>query len=288
MVKRFADLKNRLLVSITLISLLTLCIVYSQYPLVKILVMVLASILGVAAIWEYTEFLKTKSIELPFTLLAIFTTLLIIINYFQILDSNISGINQIMLGIFLFAIFLYNFSKIDDAIIHIATSFFGIVYILVPISLMVRILYPETITTHPINGRLWLAYLIIVTKITDVGGYFLGTGWGKSKIAPSISPGKTLVGSIGGFIFAMMMSILFYFISIVYPSFLFSLTIYEALILGGLIGILGQIGDLAESLLKRDAKVKDSNSIPGVGGVLDNLDSLLFTAPVVYIFIKNM
>ena len=129
---------------------------------------------------------------------------------------------------------MYNFSKIDDAIIHIATSFFGIVYILVPISLMVRILYPETITIHPINGRLWLAYLIIVTKITDVGGYFLGTGWGKSKIAPSISPGKTFVGSIGGFIFAMMMSILFYFISIVYPSSLFSLTIYEALILGTL------------------------------------------------------
>ncbi|MCH9616957.1 MAG: hypothetical protein SP4CHLAM5_05440 [Chlamydiia bacterium] len=286
--EKFADLKNRLLISCVVIAFVTIFILFSGHPVMTVIVMFIAAITGVGAIWEYVEFLKTKSIHLPFILLAIFTALLIFTNYLQILNYSITGITQIMLGLFILAIFLYYFSKVDEAIVHISTCLFGIVYILVPLSLMIRILYPETIVHVPMNGKLWLTYLISVTKITDIGGYFLGTRWGKSKLAPNISPGKTLVGSIGGFIFALCLSLLFYLFSHFFPEFHFSLTFVQALILGGLIGIFGQIGDLAESLLKRDAKVKDSNSIPGVGGVLDNLDSLLFTAPIVYIFIKNM
>lgn len=288
MTEKFADLKNRLLTATLIIILLIFFISFSQHPIMKIAVMIVAALIGVAAIWEYVEFLKTKQINLPFKLLAIFTALLIFANYLHMFDYSITGINQIMFGLFFFTIFLYYFSKVDEAIVHIATCFFGIVYILVPLSLMVRILYPETISSYAINGRLWLAYLIIVTKITDIGGYFVGTRWGKSKLAPNISPGKTLIGSIGGFVFAMSLSILFFLFSYFFSEFNFSITFSQAVILGGLIGVLGQIGDLAESLLKRDAKVKDSNAIPGVVGVLDNLDSLLFTAPIVYIFIKNM
>lgn len=287
MEKKFKDLKIRLVTSVTLIIFLTLFILFSQHPIMKMIVMVLAAMIGVAAIWEYVEFLKTKSIHLPFKLLSVFTVLLVFMNYLQLLDYKIEGTNQMMLGLCFFAIFLYHFTEIDEAIVHISTCFFGVVYILVPLSLMVRILYPENLGTAYIDGRVWLAYLLIVTKITDIGGYFLGTRWGKSKLAPTISPGKTLVGSIGGFIFAITMSIIFYLVSYFSQIPGFSITLIEAIILGGLIGILGQIGDLAESLLKRDAKVKDSNSIPGVGGVLDNLDSLLFTAPIVYMFLKN-
>lgn len=286
--EKFADLKNRLLISTLVVSLVTIFILFSSHPIMTVIVMIIAAVIGVSAIWEYVEFLKTKSIHLPFALLAVFTALLIFTNYLQILDYSITGINQIMLGLFILAIFLYYFSKVDEAIVHISTCLFGIVYILVPLSLMIRILYPETIVQVPMNGKLWLTYLISVTKITDIGGYFLGTRWGKSKLAPNISPGKTMVGSIGGFVFALSLSLLFYLFSHFFPEFHFSITFVQALVLGGLIGIFGQVGDLAESLLKRDAKVKDSNSIPGVGGVLDNLDSLLFTAPIVYIFIKNM
>ncbi len=284
----FKDLKARFLAYTVEVSVLILMVYYSQLPAMKVVVMFVVMAFGLAAIWEYVEFLKTKSLHLPYKLLAGFTALYIFTNYLQILNYSLTGLTQMMLGLFFFAIFIYYFSKVDEAIVHIATSFFGVVYILVPLTLMVRILYPESIAEGSLNGRLWLTYLITVTKVTDMGGYFLGKSFGKSKLAPTISPSKTRVGSIGGFIFAVLVSIAFSIGGSFFPEYGFQLSLPYAILLGGAIGIFGQIGDLAESLLKRDAKVKDSNSIPGVGGVLDNLDSLLFTAPIVYVFLKNM
>jgi phosphatidate cytidylyltransferase len=138
------------------------------------------------------------------------------------------------------------------------------------------------------DGRLWLAYLVAVTKITDMGGYFMGKMWGKSKLAPHLSPGKTLIGGIAGFISAILLSLGFFLLSKYFQLESFKLNFIQAIFLGGVIGIFSQLGDLAESLLKRDAKVKDSNTIPGVGGVLDFLDSLLFTLPVLYLFLKTI
>jgi phosphatidate cytidylyltransferase len=285
---RFKDLKARFLAYTVEVLALILIVYFSQLSAMKVVVMLVVMSFGLAAIWEYVEFLKTKALFLPYKLLAVFTAMFIFTNYLQILNYGLTGLTQMMLGLFLFAIFIYYFSKVDQAIVHISTSFFGIVYILVPLTLMVKILYPESIGEPLINGRLWLAYLITVTKMADVGGYFLGKSFGKSKLAPTISPGKTRVGSIGGCLFSVIASVLFSILGSLFPEFGFQLSLPFAIVLGGAIGIFGQIGDLAESLLKRDAKVKDSNSIPGVGGVLDNLDSLLFTAPIVYVFLKNM
>ena len=134
------------------------------------------------------------------------------------------------------------------------------------------------------DGRLWIAYLISVTKMTDIGGYFFGNLWGKEKLAPCLSPQKTWIGAIFGFISAIIASLVFFAVSVFVPS--FDLTLKASIFLGMLVGIASQLGDLAESLLKRDAKAKDSNSIPGIGGVLDLIDSLLFTTPVVYLFLK--
>lgn len=286
--EKFADLKNRLIFSVTAISLITVFVLFSQATIMNFVSFGIFSVIAAWALREYVDFLKTKDIELPFALMAIFTVLLICSNGITMIDANLHGINQIMLGLFFFVIFMYYFSKVEGAIVHIATCFFGIVYILVPMTLMVRILYPGTFADPTIDGRLWLAYLLIVTKITDIGAYFLGTRWGKTKIAPRISPGKTYVGAFGGLLFAVGASFVFATISYFFPSLHFHLTYLQAFVLGALLGIFGQLGDLAESLLKRDAKVKDSSPVLGSGGALDSLDSLLFTAPIVYTFIKNM
>jgi len=119
-----------------------------------------------------------------------------------------------------------------------------------------------------------------------MGGYFAGKMWGKRKLAPHISPGKTVLGAIAGFFSAIALSLVFFLISKWGDIESFQLDLSGAIILGGLIGLFSQLGDLAESLLKRDAKIKDSNTIPGVGGVLDLLDSLLFTIPILYLFLK--
>ncbi len=117
--------------------------------------------------------------------------------------------------------------------------------------------------------------------ICDSAAFFAGKAFGKHKLFPRVSPNKSWEGAVVGF---LMSGVGFAALAHYFLPFL---PIVHAVILGGLIGIVGQIGDLVESLLKRDAGVKDSSHIiPGHGGVFDRFDSVLFVAPVVYIYIK--
>ena len=122
--------------------------------------------------------------------------------------------------------------------------------------------------------------------MTDVGAYFVGKFLGKHKLS-KLSPNKTLEGAVMGLVTAIAVSVLMYYLGRKFAFENFSFTLFRSIWLGALIGVLGQAGDLAESLLKRDAKVKDSNQIPGLGGILDMLDSLLFTAPFTYFLIRG-
>lgn len=283
----FVDIKARSLVasfSIVVVSLLTY---FSNYILVQLFLTLLLIGLSVTALWEYSNLLKAKQIDPPFGLLSLVAAAFITANYLVVAKLAFSLVVGIVIAGFFFAVFLYNFYRINGAIVNIAVSFFGGLYIVIPLGLMLRILYCGSISDQFSDGRLWFAYLIAVTKITDIGAYFIGRMWGKSKLAPSLSPGKTLIGAIAGFISAEILSLIFMLIGWISPPNLFYLTLPEALFLGGLMGIFSQLGDLAESLLKRDACVKDSNCIPGMGGVLDLLDSLLFTTPILYLFLRT-
>jgi phosphatidate cytidylyltransferase len=125
-----------------------------------------------------------------------------------------------------------------------------------------------------------LTTFFAMVMMTDTGAYYTGRAFGRHKLAPAISPGKTIEGSIGGFVTSAITGVLCRVIF--FPEF----QIVDALVLGAIIGIVGQLGDLAESLLKRSAGVKDSGNIfPGHGGMLDRLDSLLFCAPVMYFYL---
>ncbi|MBI4051754.1 MAG: phosphatidate cytidylyltransferase [Elusimicrobia bacterium] len=124
-----------------------------------------------------------------------------------------------------------------------------------------------------------LTYLLVLSIwIMDSAAYFIGTLFGKRKLAASISPGKTWEGTVAGFLTAIA-------ISYGFCSFFLSGTFspHKAVLLGLLIGVFGQISDLAESIVKRSVGVKDSSHLlPGHGGVLDRFDSFLFTAPLLY------
>ncbi len=137
------------------------------------------------------------------------------------------------------------------------------------------------------GGMLALFSMIAVVKFTDIGAYFVGRQWGRHKMAPVISPGKTWEGAAGGLALGVVLALftlgpLARMMGV--PSERGWLAWLGGAILYGLIvSATGMIGDLAESLLKRDANVKDSSTwLPGFGGVLDLLDSLLFAAPVAY------
>lgn len=127
----------------------------------------------------------------------------------------------------------------------------------------------------------WLTlYVIAVTWMTDTGAYGFGVRFGKNsrKLAPSLSPNKTVVGAIGGLITATITSLLW--------GAWAHIPWYHCLVLGPILGALGQVGDLCESALKRDLGIKDFGGImPGHGGLLDRFDSLLFTAPIAYYYL---
>lgn len=136
----------------------------------------------------------------------------------------------------------------------------------------------------------WMLLAIVcVVKCADIGAYTTGHAIGKHKLIPWLSPGKTIEGFIGGLVFSGIIGAACSWILTVRhlsgeitPSFSW----YQGFIAGILLGAVGQLGDLLESLLKRDAGVKDSGTVPGFGGVLDILDSPLLAAPVAYWLLK--
>ena len=128
-------------------------------------------------------------------------------------------------------------------------------------------------------GRGWVYLALLATFGSDTAAYFIGRAFGRHKLAPRISPGKTWEGAVGGLLGAVIISLLF---TLPTPVQL-PLEYVEAVLLGLLISAAGQVGDLAESLLKRNAGVKESGGLlPGHGGLLDRMDSILFAGAVVY------
>lgn len=133
-------------------------------------------------------------------------------------------------------------------------------------------------------GRSWVYLAMLTTFANDTGAYFIGRAMGKRKLAPRISPAKTVEGAIGGLACAVLAALLIAAVlNLVSP---FTFKYWQIVPLGILIGIFAQVGDLVESLLKRNMGVKQSGDLlPGHGGVLDRFDSLIFVGPVVYYYL---
>ena len=130
-------------------------------------------------------------------------------------------------------------------------------------------------------GRNWVFFVLFVTWVSDTTAFFIGRRFGRHKLAPSISPGKTWEGAIGGICGAILMSILFF----TPTPFQLPLIYWQAILLGVLVSAFGQVGDFVESLLKRNMGVKDSGKLmPGHGGILDRMDSIVFAGIVVYYY----
>lgn len=158
-----------------------------------------------------------------------------------------------------------------------AWTFAGILYIGWLLGYMVALRGIE-------DGRNWVFYALFCTFGSDSAAFFIGRAIGKHKLAPSISPNKTWEGAIGGLLGAVAVSFLFLLDTPVSLS--SQLNWWQAVVLGMLVSVFGQVGDLVESLLKRNVGAKDSGSLlPGHGGILDRMDSILFAVVVVYYWV---
>jgi phosphatidate cytidylyltransferase len=134
-------------------------------------------------------------------------------------------------------------------------------------------------------GGVLLIFPLVLTWASDIGAYFVGRAIGGRKLIPSVSPGKTVAGAVGGLVACMIVSWI-YARSVLVPVASLGFTPWGALGFGALISVAAQTGDLFESLLKREGGVKDSSHIiPGHGGILDRFDSLIFVLPVAYLLL---
>jgi phosphatidate cytidylyltransferase len=159
-----------------------------------------------------------------------------------------------------------------EALGGVATTLFGLAYIA---ALLSYFFYIRAIDVH--QGSWLVLFLILVTKMGDVGAYAVGNVIGQHALISRISPKKTVEGFVGAALVSGVTAVL------AQPMLGRGLSPFWSLLLGLFLGLCGQLGDLAESLLKRDCQVKDTGSLfPGLGGALDILDSLLFTAPLFY------
>ena len=228
-----------------------------------------------AAIIGLVEFFGMAAPKLPtpvkalsFVLSFFFFTFIAYGPFFMIL-AVLSLSVIVLLGFYLFSDASLRSQAVEDA----SKTTLGLLYVCLPLSLLL------IIDKHP-RGPLWIFFLLAVAFFNDTGAFYVGRSLGRHKLYPSISPGKTWEGAVGGILSGILCAYLF--------SRFFSIYEFNWFIIGlaSLLSVCGQVGDLAESMLKRLCGIKDSGKIlPGHGGLLDRIDGLLFSIPVLYVFL---
>lgn len=226
---------------------------------------------------EYTEILKHKGFLPSFKIMVISAFLFGFAVYFKAFDF----VPFILIVTVLSSLMWVLFRGKQPYIANVATTIFGALYCgWFPFHFLMLRRIGETSLGDGISYPIGASFCVIVlfaVAVTDIFCYFVGCKFGKHKLSPVISPNKTIEGSVGGSVMCLIFAI-----ALGLPL---GLPWYHATILGILIAIFAQIGDLCESMIKRDAGVKDSSNIlPGHGGIMDRVDSYLLTFVIVYYY----
>ena len=275
---------------ITTIALwsVALVIAFSGYELAFY---ALISVFGLIALWEFYGMLDHRSLpNFKVTGMICGTVMLVGSFYYfaKIGPAQSYDFETAVLLFFLLTVFARQmFARLrhDEPLQTMAYTLFGLLYVLWLFNFVTKIVYvmPRS-SSGAVTGQFYVLYLIAVTKFSDMGAYLTGSVIGRHLMIPHISAKKTWEGFFGALVFALLCSLALFKLM---PGHLSALTWTHATILGLLLGFAAVIGDLAESIIKRSTGVKDSgNLLPGIGGALDLLDSLLFTAPLLFFYLR--
>jgi phosphatidate cytidylyltransferase len=268
------NLITRVLIAVIFIPLILYISYFGRIPFMSFV-----NLLIFLGLIEFSSFLKLKDICIPYVML-ILSGLSIGITVYFYDDRFISVI--FLGGILIPGLFQLVRCRFDKALENLSSFLFGLIYVALFFSFLILIReFPHKYGLEYRMGGLWIIFLFLCTWCSDILSYFIGTPFGKHKILPQVSPNKSWEGSFGGISGALLAA----FIS---KSIFFNkVSLFHLLSLAVLISIFGQIGDFVESSFKRQVSLKDSSSIiPGHGGILDRFDSLLFSAPLVYFYLR--
>lgn len=268
------------------VGLISACIAFGAIsfafsPIGIVVTSVLTILVGAFASLEFAGIAQKKNLDLSKKTLVTASACYLIASLISAFFIELYFLPTLVFAAALLCFFYRHRNPSHQPLHHISASALSLIYIALPLSFALQVLYSPYIVE---DGRLWILYLILVVKFSDITAYFIGKSIGKHPLS-IISPNKTkegLAGAIiGGFVLSVAFSILARSMHLA-----INLDMVTAMILGLILPILGQLGDLSESLFKRDAGLKDSAHIPGFGGILDMIDSLIFTTPLLYFYIK--
>ncbi|OCF92526.1 hypothetical protein B6D12_04675 [Gilliamella apicola] len=267
---------QRLLAAIVLIPLVIILLFFTQ---LSIFASIMIAVVGIAA-WEWSQFLHItkKHSRLIF---AFFIAVILALLYFMPISFELkSRLYNIVLSLsiiwWLVALYLViSYPKTIHYWSNAAVKLIFAFFTLVPFFLSMITLRSINYHSNCYTGAILLLYVFVLVWATDTGAYFVGRTFGKRKLAPKVSPGKTVEGFIGGVSVALLISL------IVYYSNLFNIKFNVFFISSFFAILVSVLGDLTESMFKREAGIKDSgNLIPGHGGILDRIDSLTAAVPI--------
>nr|WP_221276971.1 phosphatidate cytidylyltransferase [Deinobacterium chartae] len=265
-------------VSAFIAFLLILVVLWVGLPLM-LPVLLFAGWLGVR---EYVGMVRGADIDVRRKALLLFSVLIIVASYPNLPEVPWIGGSwrEVVLTAALFYLLILEVVRPGERPLErIVYSGFGLLYVpwLLGYFLQLRA------TPNLEDGFGYLLLPLMAAFATDVGGFFFGKLFGRRKLAPEVSPAKTVEGAMGGLVFSFVMVFL---VGRVLEGFLFNLNVYDALLYSLMVSSAAQLGDLAESIIKRSLGAKDSGQfLPGHGGILDRLDSLLFAVPISYFFV---
>jgi phosphatidate cytidylyltransferase len=251
----------------------------------------LISLFGLIALWEFYGMLDHKGLP-NFKVTGMICGVVMLAGSFYYFSkmgpAQSYDFEVAVLFFFLLTVFARQmFARLrdDTPLQTMAYTLFGLLYVLWLFNFMTKIVYlmPRS-STGMVTGQFYCLYLIAITKFSDMGAYLVGSVIGRHQMIPHISPKKTWEGFFGALALSLCASLVLYKLM---PGHLSALNWTHATILGLLLGFAAVIGDLAESIIKRSTGVKDSgNFLPGIGGALDLVDSLLFTAPLLFFYLR--
>ncbi len=239
----------------------------------------LINIMILIGLWEFYRMMEAKGLK-PYRAMGILSGLAL--SWYVFFQQGVYA--NLLLSVIFMGIMVLELARKEKglAVYHISVTVFGVFYIGWLGSHL--ILLRELPHLKGLDYSLGFSFVIVAFALTwcyDTGAYFVGIWLGRHKLFPSVSPGKTVEGAIGGVLGSLVG------IFIVREAIAPYLTVAQSIGLAVGASVVGQLGDVCESMIKRDVKIKDSSrTIPGHGGVLDRFDSLLFTAPLIYYVLK--
>lgn len=268
---KMSNLSTRIIVALFGIPLIIILAIVGKIPF-----LIFVFFIGLVSFFEFSNIISRRRF-FPNLFAGSLAVFVIILNsYLGFIDFEL--LSMIIISLLLL---LELFRHRESAIANIGTTLIGIFYIgFFSASIeKIREFYSTTLFNYDQGGYLIIAILASIW-VCDSAAYFIGSALGKHKMFPRISPHKSWEGAAAGFVFSILTMI-------IAKTFLLDLiSMGNAIVIGIIIGLFGQAGDFVESMIKRDANVKDSSSlIPGHGGIFDRFDSLLFSAPLIYIYL---